>query len=70
MVTSATAPLYSLMHCLHDSIHGDKCNCTTLLTNTIFSCMLTSNEWKVVDNPLEAGLTLFIVIILLKENVH
>ncbi len=30
------------------------------------SCMLTSNEWKVVDKPLGDGLTLFIVIILLK----
>ncbi len=29
--------------------------------------MLTSNEWKVVDKPLVAGLTLFIVIILLKK---
>ncbi len=29
--------------------------------------MLTSNEWKVVDKPLGAGLTLFIEIILLKR---
>ncbi len=36
------------------------------LQYAILSCMLTSNEWKVVDEPLRAGLTLFIVIILLK----
>ncbi len=30
--------------------------------------MLTSNEWKVVDEHLGAGLTLFIVIILLKKT--
>ncbi len=28
--------------------------------------MVTSNEWKVVDKPLGARLTLFIVILLLK----
>ncbi len=30
--------------------------------------MSTSNEWKVVDKPLEAVLTLFIVIILLYKK--
>ncbi len=30
--------------------------------------MLTSNEWKLVDKPLRAGLTLFIVITLLKKK--
>ncbi len=41
-----------------------------LVKMLILSCMSTSNEWKVVDNPLGTGVTLCIVIILLKKNVY